>query len=263
MRLDRKIEFERPGDRFQHLGDFARHDAAHLVAGDVLAIAARGKRVGDPHRRLDAEIGLDEHVFEILQRVVVELPLGEDAGNVVGELARGPRQAGGQPADPAFGRRCFGGVRFRHGCCGRRFVADQHGAARRVFDHRCGFGRRSEFRRIITRRNLCRNGWRNLDRPRWGLHWWGWNWVRARRLLDGRGRRDVRRLPSVRACLRLVRDFLGLLCRAGFVGLRSFRWRSPAPVLRLGAGGSGCSGGGGGMSGSPPAASAGAGASAA
>ncbi len=91
--LWRQIELQRLGDRLQHLGDFGRHDAADILAGHVLAVALGGQRIGDAHGGLDAEIGLDQQVFEILQRLVVELALGEERGDLAGQLRRCARKA--------------------------------------------------------------------------------------------------------------------------------------------------------------------------
>src|SRR5690606_38361135 len=55
-----------------------------------------------------AEIGGDQQLLELLQRRVVELALGEDAGDAVGDLARRPGEAFAQPGQPAALR---GGVR--------------------------------------------------------------------------------------------------------------------------------------------------------
>ena len=74
---------------------------AHLGVGDVAAVAAGRQRVGDAHRRLHAEIGADQHVLQVLQRVLVEPALGEDAGDVARQLLRRARQAVAQPLEPA------------------------------------------------------------------------------------------------------------------------------------------------------------------
>ena len=99
--LWRKIELQRLGDGGQHLGDLGRHDAGDLLAGHVLAVALGGQRVGDAERRLDAEIGLDQEVFEVLQRLVVELALGEERRDLAGELRRGAGETLAQALEPA------------------------------------------------------------------------------------------------------------------------------------------------------------------
>ena len=104
VRLVRQIEFERPRDGREHLLHLLRHDRAHFRLGHVLAVARGGQRVGDAQRRLHAEVGADQHVLKFFQRRIVELALGEDAGNRPGQFARGPRQALAQPLEPALAR---------------------------------------------------------------------------------------------------------------------------------------------------------------
>ena len=78
------------------------------VVGDVAAVAAGGQRIGDAQRRLHAEIGADQHVLEILQRLLVQLALGEDAGDVAGQFARRAGQPVAQPLEPGLARRRLG-----------------------------------------------------------------------------------------------------------------------------------------------------------
>ena len=52
-----------------------------------------------------AEIGADQHVFQVLQRVLVQLAPGEDAGNVAGELARGTGKPVPHALEPGAPRR--------------------------------------------------------------------------------------------------------------------------------------------------------------
>ncbi len=94
MRLVAEIELQWLGDRPQHLGDFLRHDPADILACHILAVALRGQRIGDPHRRLDAKIGLDQQILQILQRLIVQLALGEKRRDLAGELRRGARKTG-------------------------------------------------------------------------------------------------------------------------------------------------------------------------
>ena len=95
-----QIEFERQRDRVERLLDLLGQHALHLGAGDFLAITALGEAVGDAHRRLDAEIGLDEDVLEILKHLLVEASLGEDGGDLSGELGRGSPERGPQALKP-------------------------------------------------------------------------------------------------------------------------------------------------------------------
>ncbi len=86
MRLVAEVERQRLGHRLQHLGDFGRHDARDILAGDVLAIALRRQGAGDAHGGLDAEIGLDEQILQLVQRLVVQLALGEQRCDLSGQL---------------------------------------------------------------------------------------------------------------------------------------------------------------------------------
>ncbi len=60
---------------------------------------------------LDAEVGLDQEVLEILQRRIVELALGEEAGDLAGQLRRGAGKAGTQALEPAELGRGYGSLR--------------------------------------------------------------------------------------------------------------------------------------------------------
>ena len=51
-----------------------------LVGTDPLVVASARDRLADARRRGEAEVGLDEHVLEIVERGGVELALGEDVG---------------------------------------------------------------------------------------------------------------------------------------------------------------------------------------
>ena len=78
----------------------ARHDGAHFLVRHILAIAAGRQRIGDADRRLHAKIGADQHILEFLQRVFVQLALGEDAGDRRGQFLRRARQPALQPLEP-------------------------------------------------------------------------------------------------------------------------------------------------------------------
>ncbi len=85
MRLVREIKLQRLCDRPKHLFDFRAHDVAHFFASHVLAITTGRQRIGHTHGRFKAEIGLNEHVFKILQRVLIELALGEDTADGIAQ----------------------------------------------------------------------------------------------------------------------------------------------------------------------------------
>ena len=108
---------ERPCDRFERAGDFLGEDRLHRLRLDSLVVAAAADRLADAGRGGEAEIGLDEDVLERVERIGVELALGEDVGDAAAERRGGARQAGGELGQPAAARRL---ARFRRG---RRVVA--------------------------------------------------------------------------------------------------------------------------------------------
>ncbi len=99
----------------------------------------------------DAEVGGDEHLLELFERVVVELLLGDEAGDAFGEARRGFGHARAcrrvEPADACAGSARAGGG-FRLGCacltcpsgvcavslsaCVRRIIGVPVGGARRA-----------------------------------------------------------------------------------------------------------------------------------
>src|SRR5262245_33411131 len=82
-------EPQRLGDRGEgalHLGSQHR---THLSGCDLLVVAALGEGLGDAHGRLDAEVSLDQQIFELLQGISIELPLGEEPGNILRQTRRG------------------------------------------------------------------------------------------------------------------------------------------------------------------------------
>ncbi len=60
-------EIERHFDRLQHLGDFAGENALHLFRIDLLVVAPGGHRLDDALGHRQAEVGLQQHVFQFLQ----------------------------------------------------------------------------------------------------------------------------------------------------------------------------------------------------
>ena len=67
-----------------------------------LLMAALGQGLGDAHRRLHAQVRLDEQVLQLLQRIRVELPLGEDAGDILRQPGRRLGQACLEALEPAL-----------------------------------------------------------------------------------------------------------------------------------------------------------------
>src|SRR5438552_4692907 len=108
VRLVAEVELERLGDRGQDFFDFRGHHRADFRIGNIFAVTAGGERVGDAQRRLDAEIGADQHILQVLKRVLVQLAFGEDAGDVAGELARGTGKPVPHALEPGTPRRRLG-----------------------------------------------------------------------------------------------------------------------------------------------------------
>ena len=114
----------------------------------------------------DAEIGLDQHLFQPVEHVVVELPLGDDAREIVRQCARGagePRAELVEPAPSWLGHgRGFGFLFLA--LAGRQFLR-RRGAGRRcgAGGRRRRLGRRRGFAGIVRRRmRMWACGWRAL-----------------------------------------------------------------------------------------------------
>src|SRR5690606_22117303 len=75
-------------------------DRSHLLRRDALVVATLLKRIRDAGRCLEAEVGLDQQILELVQRGSVELPLCEDARDAFGELAGSLAQARLEPIEP-------------------------------------------------------------------------------------------------------------------------------------------------------------------
>ena len=130
-----QIEFELQRDRIERLLYLLGQHALHLGAGDFLAIATLGEAIGDAHRRLDAQIGLDEDVLEILKHLLVEAALGEDRGDLPGELGRGSPERGAQALEPGkLGCSRAGGLRPGLFAQAKTGIAGNLRAARRGSD---------------------------------------------------------------------------------------------------------------------------------
>ena len=57
MRLQRRVDDERPGDRREHLLDLVGEHGLDLVVADLLVVAAGAERIGDRRGGVEAEIG--------------------------------------------------------------------------------------------------------------------------------------------------------------------------------------------------------------
>ena len=72
---------------------------ADFVGGDFLVELGVTQARRRLFRQAPAEIGGDQQFLQLRQRLVVEPPLGENAGDAAADLGRGARQAGAQPPE--------------------------------------------------------------------------------------------------------------------------------------------------------------------
>ena len=88
-----RVDHERTGDGSERALDFRGEDGLHRLGREALLVAPAPDRLANPRRRLEAEIGLDQDVLEIVERVRVELALGENVGDAAAD-ARSRRGRG-------------------------------------------------------------------------------------------------------------------------------------------------------------------------
>ena len=69
------------GDRGQRAFDFGRQNLLDLFGIDSPLVAPPRDGFADASRRAKAEVGLDQNVLEIVERIGVEPPLGENVGD--------------------------------------------------------------------------------------------------------------------------------------------------------------------------------------
>ncbi len=110
------IGHERLRQGLEHACNLRGEHRAHRLWRNAPLVAASCDGVADAPRHGDAEIGLDQHLFELIERRLVELPLGERAGEIVRQRGRAARQSPAKLGEPAPSRR---GLRrrltFAHG----------------------------------------------------------------------------------------------------------------------------------------------------
>src|SRR5262249_60187385 len=87
-----------------------RQPGAHLGRCNPLVVAALGQGFGDARGGVDAQVGFDQRIFEFLQRVSVELPLAENADDVLRQFGRSLGEAGLEALEPALLLGRLGGV---------------------------------------------------------------------------------------------------------------------------------------------------------
>ena len=81
---------------------FIGEQRAHLVSGDVAIEPVAAQRLDDGLGHVDAEVGLDQQVLELVEHPLVEPLLGEDGGDPDGELVRRALEARGEPLEPVL-----------------------------------------------------------------------------------------------------------------------------------------------------------------
>ena len=68
-------------DRREDLLHLGRDHRLHLVGRDRLVVAAFADRGRDPRRDIDAEIGADQHLLDLVEHLRVELALDHEIGD--------------------------------------------------------------------------------------------------------------------------------------------------------------------------------------
>ena len=99
------VRHERLRHRLEHARDLRGEHGAHGVRSKPHARSGLWRRFADASRHGDAEIGLDQHLFELVERLLVELPLGERAGEIVGQRRGAARESLAKLGEPAPLRR--------------------------------------------------------------------------------------------------------------------------------------------------------------
>ena len=90
------------GDGNEDLLDLGGEDRLDLVGAHGLVVAALAHRGGDAGGGADAEIGADQHVFQLFQHAGIELALGDEIGDCGGDGGGGAGEAAAQPLPPAL-----------------------------------------------------------------------------------------------------------------------------------------------------------------
>ena len=106
------LDHQGPRHRLQRLGDVRRQGRAHVRCRDRLVEARLGQVGGQPRRRRDPQIGLDQQRLQRLQRRVVQPLAGEDAADALAQAAGRLLQTGAQAREPAAARLAHAGVRW-------------------------------------------------------------------------------------------------------------------------------------------------------
>ena len=75
------VNGKRHCDRRQHLFDFGRDHALHVIGRDRLVVTANADGGRDARGHFGAEIGAQQHILDVLEHGAVELALGDEIGN--------------------------------------------------------------------------------------------------------------------------------------------------------------------------------------
>ncbi len=84
----RSVERERLGHRNEDLLHFAGDDRFHLVGRDRLVVAALADRGGNPRGAVEAEVGADQHLLDLVEHRLVELALDDEIGDRIADRRR-------------------------------------------------------------------------------------------------------------------------------------------------------------------------------
>ena len=85
----------------EHARDLGGEHCSHRLRRNAPLVAALGDDLADAARHGDAEIGLDQHLFELIERLLVELTLGQRAREIVRECRGASRQPLAKLGEPA------------------------------------------------------------------------------------------------------------------------------------------------------------------
>src|SRR6185312_16306924 len=93
---------ERLLGRLERIDNAFGQGRANLLAADFLIETRAFQLLGDLLRETEAEIGADQQLFQLVERSLIELLLGDDAGDTFGQALRRARQPRFQPAEETW-----------------------------------------------------------------------------------------------------------------------------------------------------------------
>src|SRR5690606_38058481 len=101
MRAVAALDVDRLRDRLEDRCDVLGERLPHLFRTDLLVEPPLSEIIGNASGGRRPQVGHDQELLELLDAFLVELAVGEDAADAFGQPARGLREAGSQPAEPA------------------------------------------------------------------------------------------------------------------------------------------------------------------